>query len=150
MSLSGLSYIKRNLLCSWQNHFGLTKLNLIYILILDSNLRAQIYMDLFVKKEIKKRKISQPLLSFHRFLLDFFPWPRWLPRRVSLSPCLSLSFSSHGAPPLTPMARACFPHGTRPTSPMAASPWSKLPALLYFELPPTALSYLRPRIQSHL
>jgi hypothetical protein len=23
MNLSGLSYIKRNLLCSWQDHFGL-------------------------------------------------------------------------------------------------------------------------------
>jgi hypothetical protein len=45
MNLSGLSYIKRNLLCSWQCHFGLTILNLIYILILDSNLRARIYMD---------------------------------------------------------------------------------------------------------
>ena len=63
MSLLGLSYIKRNLLCSRQCHFGLTKLNLIYTLILDSNLRARIYMDCCVKRKGKKdnRKISSQI-----------------------------------------------------------------------------------------
>ena len=143
----GLSYIKRNLLCSRQCHFGLTKLNLIYTLILDSNLRAQIYMDYCVKSKGKKIEkylpglILPPLAAPLSLQMPYSLSLILSSRRTPLAPALgiraSASMLSFDPRPTFVLVPGVHPGcaSSRRSSPDAA-PWTGSPAATSSAPPP--------------